>query len=70
MFKGERLEPKRLRFIHSKPSRPAYLLLLEGVYQAHPGLTVLPPLFVKTEAGEDTPEIRTMYHLTETTTPC
>jgi tRNA1(Val) A37 N6-methylase TrmN6 len=41
---GARLEPKRLRFVHSRAGEPARLVLAEAVKNAAPGLRVEPPL--------------------------
>ena len=62
-LKSRRLEPKRLRFVHANASRPARLALIETMLGVHPGLIVEPPLIVKRPNGEDTDEIRRIYHL-------
>ena len=54
---------KRLRFVHGKAEKPAYLLLMEAVRGARPGLTVLPPLIAKEADGSDSGQIRRMYHM-------
>jgi tRNA1Val (adenine37-N6)-methyltransferase len=41
-----RLEPKRLRTVHSRAGEPAKLVLVEGRKNARPGLTVEAPLIV------------------------
>ena len=45
------LEPKRLRFVHSREDAEPHLVLMECRRDARPGLTVLPPLFIY--EGED-----------------
>ena len=62
-LKSYRLEPKRLRLVHANASRPARLALIEAMLAVHPGLIIEPPLIVKTSNGEDTDEIRRIYHL-------
>ena len=57
-----RLEPKRLRTVHARADRPARLCLIEAMLDVRPGLTVEPPLIVKTPDGEDTEEIKRIYH--------
>ena len=41
-----RLEPKRLRFVHSRAGEAARLLLVEGRKGGRPGLEVEAPLYV------------------------
>lgn len=49
-----RLEPKRLRLVHSRAGEPAKLVLVEGRKNARPGLTVEAPLIVYREGtGRD-----------------
>ncbi len=44
-----RLEPKRVRCVHTAAHTPATLVLVEAQRDAAPGLTVLPPLFLYSE---------------------
>lgn len=54
---------KRLRFIHHESHRPPKLMLLEAYMGAKMGETqVLPPLVIK-ENGEDSEEIKRIYHM-------
>lgn len=49
-----RLEPKRLRLVHSRAGEPAKLVMVEGRKNARPGLTVEAPLVVYQEGkGRD-----------------
>jgi len=49
-----RLEPKRLRTVHSRTGEPAKLALVEGRKNARPGLTVEAPLIIYREGkGRD-----------------
>jgi tRNA1Val (adenine37-N6)-methyltransferase len=50
------LEPKRLRLIYPDTQSSASLLLVEAIRDGQPGLEVLPPLFVREETGQYTPE--------------
>jgi tRNA1Val (adenine37-N6)-methyltransferase len=43
---AKKIEPKRLRCIHSRPENEANLVLIEGRRSGRPGLTIVPPLFV------------------------
>jgi len=59
-----RIEPKRLRMVHSRQDAPAKIVLLEGCKGGRPGLKVEKPLYLyKTDsAGRDyTEEVLQMY---------
>ena len=58
---GQRLTPNRLRFGHALPGKQACLFLAECAFGGRPGLTVLPPLFLRDSEGRETPEIRQIY---------
>lgn len=60
-MREQRLEPKRLRFVHPRAGRPANLLLLEAVKGGGPGLTVEPPLMVYEEGQRFTAEVQAIY---------
>ena len=62
-LRQHRLEPKRLRLVHATEKRPARLALIESMLDVHPGLIVEAPLIVKDAQGQDTEEIRRIYHL-------
>lgn len=51
------LEPRRARFAHSFAGSPATLVLAEGVKNARPSLTVLPPLVIYQREEEYTDEM-------------
>ena len=55
------LEPKRLRFVHPFPAKPAKLFLIEGVKGSRPGLAVLPPLAIYQSLGCYSDEIMSYY---------
>jgi tRNA1Val (adenine37-N6)-methyltransferase len=55
-----RLEPKRLRLVHSRQDSDAELVLAEGRKQGRPGLRVVPPLIVHKEDGGYTDEVKAM----------
>lgn len=59
------IEPKRLRFVHSRPEKDARLMLMEGVRGGKSGLIVSPPLMVADANNQETDEILRMYHRTE-----
>jgi len=55
------LEPKRLRFVHSKPSVEAKMLLIEAVKQGRAGLRIEPPFFIYREDGSYTEEMELIF---------
>ena len=57
------LAPKRLRFVHPRPGRDANLALVEAVREGGPGITVLPPLFLKEADGQPSEEYREIYEV-------
>ena len=57
-----RLEPKRIRFVHSMAERPARLVLMEAQMEVRPGVQIEPPLIVHHPDGSDTEELRRIYH--------
>lgn len=46
LMQSLKLEPKRLRFVHSYAQEKAKLVLIEGKYGANPGLETLAPLYI------------------------
>ena len=56
------IEPKRLRLVQYSAERAPNLLLLEGRRGGRPGLRLEPPLLLTDGAGNDTAEIRRIYH--------
>ncbi len=49
-----RLEPKRMRLVHSRVDEPARMVLLEGVHNARPGFVAEAPLVVYEGHGPET----------------
>jgi tRNA1Val (adenine37-N6)-methyltransferase len=60
-MRERRIEPKRLRLVHSSHDSSAAFVLLEGVKGGREGLKVLPPLFIHEEAGGYTPEMMQIF---------
>ena len=56
------LEPKRLRMVCAKASKPPYLILVEAIKMAKPALLWMPPLIIYHEDGSETTELRRIYH--------
>ena len=57
-----RLEPKRVRMVCAKLEKPPYLVLVESMKNARPGLHWMPPLVVYDPQGRETAEIERIYH--------
>lgn len=59
-----RLEPKRLRMVHSRAGEPARMVLLEGRKNGKPPLKIEPPLYLYSGLGRSyTKEVLAMYGL-------
>lgn len=56
-MKAERLEPKRLRFVHPRLGEPSRMVLVEAIKGAKEGLKVEPPLFIFDQKGGYTEEM-------------
>ncbi|MGO9378946.1 MAG: tRNA1(Val) (adenine(37)-N6)-methyltransferase [Dissulfurispiraceae bacterium] len=56
------LEPKRLRFVHSNFGAEAKMVLIEAVKEGKAGLKVEKPLYLYTEDGNYTAEVRAIYN--------
>jgi len=60
-MRTSRIEPKKLRTIHSGRSIGARLILVEGVKAVNPGMKILPPLFIYTRQGGYSREVQKMF---------
>jgi tRNA1Val (adenine37-N6)-methyltransferase len=60
-MRAERIEPKRLRTIHSRAGKEARLVLVEGTRDGGPGMVVSPPLTVYADHGGYSPEVEAMF---------
>lgn len=56
------LEPKRLRFVHYKAAAAPSLVLIESRRGGNPSVTIEPPLIMTDENGNDSEEIKRIYH--------
>ncbi|MFA5074122.1 MAG: methyltransferase [Nitrospirota bacterium] len=63
---SKKLEPKRMRFIHSHEQKPASCVMIEAVKAAGIGLQVLPPLIVHKKDGTYTEEMKKIYAMDKT----
>ena len=59
------IEPKRLRFVHNRAECAPSLFLLEGCRGGKPGLSLEPPLILKTDSGAPTAELDIIYFRTQ-----
>jgi tRNA1Val (adenine37-N6)-methyltransferase len=62
-MRSEHIEPKRLRSIHSAPQTNAQLILVEGVKEGKPGISISSPLVVYDGKGEYSKEIKRLFCL-------
>lgn len=58
-----KLTPKRIRMVYPSVDKPANLVLIEGQKEAAPLLHQEPPLIVHEKDGQESEEIRRIYHL-------
>ena len=56
-----RIEPKNVRFIHSRKKSESRLMMMEGIKQGRPGLKVGPPIIIYNEDGTYTDEVEAMF---------
>ena len=61
-LRNHRLEPKRLRFVHSYADREPVMVLVEAVSNGKRMVKVMPPLIIYKEDGEYTGEIMKIYY--------
>jgi tRNA1Val (adenine37-N6)-methyltransferase len=57
------LEPKRLRWVHSREGAEAKFILTESYKGGGEGVEVLAPLYVYSVTGNYTPEMKTLYSM-------
>ncbi|OPY72276.1 MAG: tRNA1(Val) (adenine(37)-N6)-methyltransferase [Syntrophorhabdus sp. PtaU1.Bin058] len=60
--RSNRLEPKRMRFIHPRKNEPSNLFLAEFIKEGGVGMTIEPPLYIY-ENGQYTEEVKDYYLL-------
>lgn len=56
-----RIEPKRLRFVHPRADAAANMVLIEGVRDGKPDVSLLPPLIVYESNGQYCKELLDIY---------
>ena len=57
-----KIEPKEIRFVHSKLGEKPKLILVKGIKCANQYLKILDPLVIFKENGEYTDEIEKIYN--------
>lgn len=62
LLKKYKLEPKKIRFVHSNTEQAPKLVLIKAVKNAKEFLTVENPLFIYDKQGNYTKEILKIYH--------
>lgn len=61
-MRAAKLEPKRMRLVHSRDGDDASLVLVEGRRNGRPGLTVEPPLVIYVGPGREySPEVQNLF---------
>lgn len=60
-MRSERVEPKRIRFVHPSPGKRPHLLLIEGARGGNPELKFMDPLYIYDGNGEYSEEIYRIY---------
>ena len=60
-MRSEKLEPKRLRMVHSRPGSRGDFILVEGVKGGGEELNVLPPLFIYDVDGGYSEELKAIF---------
>ena len=63
-LKNNKLEPKKMRFVHSNVNEEPKLVLIKAVKNAKEFLKIEKPLFIYNKQGEYTKEILEIYNKT------
>jgi tRNA1Val (adenine37-N6)-methyltransferase len=60
-MRSKKLEPKRLRMVHSRPGSRGDFILVEGLKGGGEELSVLPPLFIRENDGGYSEELEALF---------
>lgn len=60
-MRKKKIEPKRIRFVHSHIGDAPKLVLIEGILGAKPSLKVLNPLYIYNDDNTYTDEVKMLY---------
>ena len=63
LMRKYKIEPKKIRFVHSKINKEPTLILIKGVKNANPFLKIENPLIIYNENGKYTDEIYEIYNM-------
>ena len=61
LMRENKIEPKRIRFVHKQARSEPSLVLVDGTYGGGRELRILPPLYIFDENGEETKELKRIY---------
>lgn len=61
LMRENKIEPKRIRFIHKQVGSEPSLVLVDGTFMGGRELRILPPLYLFSENGEETLELKRIY---------
>jgi tRNA1Val (adenine37-N6)-methyltransferase len=61
-MRENRIEPKVIRFVHSRLEEPATMLLVEGVKNAGSQTTILQPLFIYSDGQNYSSEVQMIFN--------
>lgn len=62
LMRENRLEPKRIRFVHSRAHSEANMVLIEALRDGKPEVRILPPLIVYNEQNDYCQELIDIYY--------
>lgn len=62
LLRQYKLEPKKIRFVHSHINKDPTMVLIEAIRGAKPMLKVQPPIIIYKDSGEYTEEIIKIYY--------
>ncbi|ENH96112.1 hypothetical protein J416_12552 [Gracilibacillus halophilus YIM-C55.5] len=62
LLRSYKIEPKRLRFVYPKMGKEANMLLIEGIRDGKPDVTILPPLYAYTDQDQYTSELKEILY--------
>ena len=57
-----KIEPKRIRFVHSHLGDAPKLVLVEGIFGAKSSVKILEPLYIYNDGNTFTDEIKKLYN--------
>lgn len=55
------IEPKKIQYVYPKQNMESHILLIEGKKNGKPGIKILPPLYIHTQDGTYTEEVKKYF---------